>query len=57
MSRRQKDLFPELPDGKLYVSDIPELVEEWYGKRPCINRSLFRVSFSSCSGPDHNANH
>ena len=57
MSRRQKDLFPELPDGKQYVSDIPELVEEWHGKRPCINRSLFRVSFSLCSGPDHNANH
>ena len=26
MSRRQKDLFPELPDGKKYVSDISELV-------------------------------
>ena len=30
MSRRQKDLFPELPDGKKYVSDIPELVAEWH---------------------------
>jgi len=30
MSRRQQDLFPELPDGKKYVSDIPELVAEWH---------------------------
>ena len=30
MSRRQKDLFPELPDGKKYVSDIPDLVAEWH---------------------------
>jgi len=30
MSRRQKDLFPDLPDGKKYVSDIPELVAEWH---------------------------
>lgn len=30
MSRRQKDLFPELPDGKRYVSDIPELIAEWH---------------------------
>ena len=39
MSRRQKDLFPNLPDGKKYVSDIPELVAEWHptkneGKQP-----------------------
>ena len=39
MSRRQKELFPELPDGKKYVSDIPELVAEWHpikneGKKP-----------------------
>ena len=39
MSRRQQDLFPELPDGKKYVSDIPELVAEWHpikneGKQP-----------------------
>lgn len=39
MSRRQKDLFPELPDGKRYVSDRPELVADWHpsrnnGKRP-----------------------
>ena len=39
MSRRQRDLFPELPDGKKYVSDIPELVAEWHptkneGKQP-----------------------
>ena len=39
MSRRQKDLFPKLPDGKRYVSDIPELAAEWHptknkGKRP-----------------------
>jgi len=30
MSRRQKDLFPELPDGKKYVSDIPALLAEWH---------------------------
>ena len=30
MSRRQKDLFPDLPDGKKYVSDIPELMAEWH---------------------------
>ena len=39
MSRRQKDLFPELPDGKKYVSDMPELIAEWHptkneGKQP-----------------------
>jgi hypothetical protein len=39
MSRRQQDLFPELSDGKKYVSDIPELVAEWHptkneGKQP-----------------------
>ena len=39
MSRRQQDLFPELPDGKKYVSDIPELVADWHptkneGKKP-----------------------
>ena len=39
MTRRQKDLFPELPDGKKYLSDIPELVAEWHptkneGKSP-----------------------
>ena len=30
MSRRQKDLFPDLSDGKKYVSDIPELAAEWH---------------------------
>lgn len=30
MSRRQTDLFPELPDGKKYVSDYPELAAEWH---------------------------
>ena len=30
MSRRQHDLFPELPDGKKYVSDIPELLTDWH---------------------------
>ena len=30
MSRRQKDLFPDLSDGKKYVSDIPELLAEWH---------------------------
>jgi hypothetical protein len=30
MTRRQKDLFPELSDGKKYVSDIPELMAEWH---------------------------
>ena len=30
MSRRQKDLFPDIPDGKKYVSDIPELMAEWH---------------------------
>ena len=30
MSRRQKDLFPELPDGKKYVADLPDLIAEWH---------------------------
>ena len=30
MTRRQQDLFPELSDGKKYVSDIPELMAEWH---------------------------
>lgn len=30
MTRRQKDLFPELSDGKKYVSEIPELMAEWH---------------------------
>ena len=30
MSRRQKDLFPDIPDGKKYLSDIPELMAEWH---------------------------
>lgn len=30
MTRRQKDLFPDLPDGKKYVSDFPELMAEWH---------------------------
>ena len=30
MSRRQQDLFPELTDGKKYVSDIPELLTDWH---------------------------
>ena len=30
MSRRQTDLFPELPDGKKYVSDYPDLAAEWH---------------------------
>ena len=39
MSRWQKDLFPELPDGKKYVLEILELAAEWHasknnGKRP-----------------------
>ena len=33
MTRRQKDLFPELSDGKKYVSDIPELMAEWHPTR------------------------
>ncbi len=37
MSRRQKDLFPELPDGKKFISDIPELVAEWH---PTLNGDL-----------------
>lgn len=30
MTRRQKDLFPELPGGKKYLTDIPELMTEWH---------------------------
>ena len=30
MSKRQKELFPELPSTKKYVSDYPELASEWY---------------------------
>ena len=47
MSRRQKDLFPELPDGKKYVSDIPELVAEWH---PTKNGELLPEDTSYGSG-------
>ena len=30
MSKRQKELFPELPSTKKYVSDYPELASEWH---------------------------
>jgi len=30
MSKRQKELFPEITSGKEYVSDIPALAEEWH---------------------------
>jgi len=43
MSRRQKDLFPDLPDGKKYVSDIPELMAEWHPtkKYPSVAQKLY----------------
>ena len=46
MSRRQTDLFPELPDGKKYVSEYPELAAEWH---PTKNGNLTPddVSFGS----------
>ena len=47
MSRRQKDLFPELRDGKKYVSDIPELVGEWH---PTKNEGLSPEDISYGSG-------
>jgi hypothetical protein len=47
MSRRQKDLFPELSDGKKYVSDIPELLAEWH---PTKNGELLPVDISYGSG-------
>ena len=47
MSRRQKDLFPELPDGKKYVSDIPELMAEWH---PTKNEGLVPEDISHGSG-------
>ena len=57
MSRHQKDLFPELPDGKKYVSDIPELVAEWHptkneGKQPQDFRhaSPAKVWWKCCDG-------
>ena len=43
MSRRQKDLFPDIPDGKKYVSDIPELMAEWH---PTKNEGLNPEDFS-----------
>lgn len=30
MSKRQEELFPDLPSDKKYVSDYPELVAEWH---------------------------
>ena len=30
MSKRQKELFPEITSSKEYVSDIPALAEEWH---------------------------
>jgi len=30
MTKRQSELFPELPSDKKYVSDYPELVAEWH---------------------------
>ena len=47
MSRRQKDLFPDLPDGKKYVSDIPELMAEWH---PTKNDGLVPEDISFGSG-------
>ena len=61
MSRRQKDLFPELSDGKKYVSDVPELVAEWHpiknenmlaeghcqNKPPCLT-TIWNVAFWAC---------
>ena len=47
MSRRQKDLFPELPVGKKYVSDIPELAAEWH---PTKNGELVPEDISYGSG-------
>lgn len=47
MTRRQKDLFPDLPDGKKYVSDIPELMAEWH---PSKNEGLVPEDISFGSG-------
>ena len=30
MTKRQSELFPELPSDKKYVSDYPALVAEWH---------------------------
>jgi hypothetical protein len=30
MTKRQSELFPELPSNKKYVFDYPELVFKWY---------------------------
>ena len=30
MTKRQSELFPELPSDKKHVSDYPELVAEWH---------------------------
>lgn len=49
MSRRQKDLFPELPNGKKYVSDIPELVAEWH---PTKNKGVLPEDCPHKSGLD-----
>jgi len=47
MSIRQTDLFPEIPDGKKYVSDIPELMAEWH---PYKNEGLVPEDISFGSG-------
>ena len=47
MTRRQKDLFPELSDGKKYVSDMPELMAEWH---PTKNEGLMPEDLTYGSG-------
>jgi len=42
MTKRQSELFPELPSDKKYVSDYPELVAEWH---PTKNGNLLPDGF------------
>ena len=42
MTKRQSELFPELPSDKKYVSDYPELVAEWH---PTKNGNLLPDEF------------
>ena len=47
MDHRQQDLFPDLPDVRKYLLDIPELVAEWQPTNRC---DLLPEDISYCSG-------
>ena len=40
MTKRQSELFPELPSDKKYVSDYPMLVAEWHPTKNTVNHLM-----------------